>query len=183
MLENIADKGRSHASAGAHSGKNQTVGKASLADWNPTRNQAIAGGIDNGLADSQEKANTHERCNGECESTRNGRGERRENRPPDGSEREHPAWSEAIGKPSPRRLEQGIAPAESAKDSPQFYKIETVFVCDGGSGDTDVHAIQECDGADHEHPENQQPANVSWAGGHRGSRKPRIVSRLHRFCD
>src|SRR5439155_772298 len=62
-----------------------------------------------------------------------------------------------VSQTAAERLEEGVAPEQRAKNRAQLDIGEVICGSDRCSRDGDVHAIQECDGAKNEQPEDKEP--------------------------
>src|SRR5271154_2788827 len=96
----------------------------------------------------------HERC------------ERREQSPPHRAKSEDLARTKTIGQTPARRLEERVAQHERAEHPSELDVVQLEFALDGTSCDGNVYAVEESDGTDDEHPEDQKPAQLAAEDGH-----------------
>src|SRR5437667_29549 len=82
---------------------------------------------------------------------------RNQTAPTDDAHRQHAARSKAVSETAAEGLEESVAPEQRAKNRAQLDIGEVICGSDRCSRDGDVHAIQECDGAKNEQPEDKEP--------------------------
>ena len=175
MQNYIGHQGRSDAGARAHTGEDDAVRQAALLGGNPVGDHPVGGGKEHGFARAQREAHgeQHEQHAGHTRGHHGGEGG--EDAPPKSAERDDEAGSEAIGEAAGGRLTQRVSHQEGAEDGSELEVGDVKLLLDEAAGDGDVDAVQEGDGADGEHPEDEEPAD-----GHKNLQSYPAAARINR---
>src|SRR5207249_4252450 len=143
----------------AHAGKNNAVGNPSLSCRDPSRHKLVGGRINDGFTDAQQKANGHEQGQRPPETNGNNGGQSRKYAPPYNRCRQHAARSEPISDEAAGRLEYGVSNEKGARERAQLGVAEMIFFEDCDARDSDIGAVDKGHSAQHEYPEDQEPAH------------------------
>jgi len=156
----VGDEGWRETRTSSHSGEDPAVGDSALLDRNPAGEELIRGRIDDRLACTEEKANSHEKEQGASNIRRNERGESREDSPPDHATGEYESRAETVGETAADRLKQHITEQHRAEHLAQLHVREMVCIDDRPARDGNVDAVKIGHCAEEKEQEHQKPAHT-----------------------
>src|SRR5260370_5350939 len=158
----VGDQSWRNACSSASARKNKSICDSALRRGNPARNELIRSRVNDRFAGPQKESYRRKEKHSEDNFCGERRGESGEDSPPDNSRGECSTRAEAVGEPSPKRLESPITPKKGAENPAKLNIGQMIFGGDGTPGNGNVDAVEVSNRTQNKKSKHHEPAHAAF---------------------